>query len=189
MTDSNGEIASQRERMGQILGLDRPVSDAVLFAALIDEEYARNLLVSRKSELFLKTLLANPPSVSRQTVGTQKDITFSNVDLIKKGVKALSNWAKTGFSIVDDDVLKTREDACLSCSNMIDPSRALQKIIPTKDKGIRVGERAGKKVCKLCGCGISKKIRLPSESCPDKDPANPALSRWGESLKEESAVA
>ncbi|MGZ8157191.1 MAG: hypothetical protein ACXWT1_02240 [Methylobacter sp.] len=181
INSSNEDIDSQCKQLGQILGLDAPVSQAVFLAALEDEDYARNLLVASRSAEFLNVLLANPPDVAIKGKDTIAGGDFSNGELIRKAAKALSNWAKTGFSIVTNDTLEIREDACLSCSNLINPSKILQKIIPkSKNRTSKVGERTGNRVCKLCGCNVSKKIRLPSESCPDQHPDNKEQNRWGE---------
>jgi hypothetical protein len=106
----------------------------------------------------------------------------SNIGLLKKAGKALVNWGKNGFILLDDEAIERRENACLSCIYLADPVRVLQKMIPSKNANEKIGERTGKKVCKLCGCNVGKKILLPSESCPDIHPEKPEMNRWGEPI-------
>lgn len=171
------DIESQCRELGKILGLNVPVSKEVLFAAIEKEEYGHNLLVSKGTPFLLETLLKNPPKIEKVV---EKENDVSNIQLMKKAIKALGNWANTGFSIVEDDILKTREDACLSCEHIADPTKILQKIISNKDIIGVIGKRTGNKVCRLCGCNIAKKIRLPSETCPSVSSKNPKLSLWGD---------
>ena len=70
-------------------------------------------------------------------------------------------------------------DACLACPHLATPTRILQKMLPSRKGAAEIGRRTGDKVCDLCGCSISRKIRLTSEVCPGQDPANPGVSRWG----------
>jgi hypothetical protein len=74
---------------------------------------------------------------------------------------ALLKWAQTGFSVVDDETLERRENACLACPHLSEPQKLVQKIIPSKEINQKIGQRTGKKVCNLCGCNVSKKIRIP----------------------------
>lgn len=166
----------------QILGLNQSVSPEVLQAAIENDDYAHNLLVCRKDPTFLNYLLANPPKPS-SPASTQ--IEKSNLELAEKASQALLRWAKTGFSVVDDETLERRENACLTCPNLSDPQKLVQKLIPSKQVTQKVGQRTGNKVCNLCGCNVSKKIRIPSESCPDKHPTAVGMTRWEEPIETE----
>lgn len=166
----------------QILGLSETVSPEVLQAATEDETYAHNLLVCRTEPAFLNYLLANPPKPPTPNF-VQKD--KSNLELVGKASKALLKWARTGFSVVDDETLKRRENSCLACPNLSEPQKLVQKLIPSKEVTQKLGQRTGNKVCNLCGCNVSKKIRLPSESCPDKHPTAADMTRWEEPIEAE----
>jgi len=175
---TNGTIKAKCLEMSQILGLSEPVSPEVLQAATEDETYAHNLLVCRKEPAFLNYLLANPPKLRSSPELLPQDKT--NLELISKASQTLLKWAQTGFSVVDDETLERRENACLACPHLSEPQKLVQKIIPSKEINQKIGQRTGKKVCNLCGCNVSKKIRIPSESCPDKHPTQAAMTRWGE---------
>jgi hypothetical protein len=172
------EVQQKCLEFAEILGLNEPVSSEVLQAATEDETYAHNLLVCRKEPAFLNYLLANPPKLRSSPELLPQDKT--NLELISKASHTLLKWAQTGFSVVDDETLERRENACLACPHLSEPQKLVQKIIPSKEINQKIGQRTGKKVCNLCGCNVSKKIRIPSESCPDKHPTQAAMTRWGE---------
>lgn len=75
------------------------------------------------------------------------------------------NWSKSGITVVSNEVLEKREDACLSCEHLVKPEKLLQKLVTSKSKDT-IGKRAADCVCKVCGCSISKKIRAVAEGCP-----------------------
>ena len=172
------QLQDKCREFSEILGLNEPVSPEVLQAATEDETYAHNLLVCRKEPAFLNYLLANPPKLRSSPELLPQDKT--NLELISKASQTLLKWAQTGFSVVDDETLERRENACLACPHLSEPQKLVQKIIPSKEINQKIGQRTGKKVCNLCGCNVSKKIRLPSESCPDKHPTQAAMTRWRE---------
>ncbi|MBC7862179.1 MAG: hypothetical protein IAF38_04340 [Bacteroidia bacterium] len=178
-TIENKEQLSVKEQcleFAQILGLNEPVSEEVLKAAVQNEIYARNLLVSKDSPEMLEILLKNPVKTSL----ANKE--HSTMELVAKAATALLRWGKTGFNIVNQAVLERRENACLSCPNLQEAKSIAQKIVPSLAQKNVAGHRTGKKICALCGCNVSNKMRLPSEACPDKNPENSNQSRWGEPL-------
>jgi len=155
---------SLRVQFAESLGLQEPVSLEVLRAALQDESYARNLKVSSRTPAILKVLLANPPkarsSAAELTAG----------ELAGKVGRSLIQWAKTGFSVVDQATLQRRQAACKSCPHLsAPPDRAVYKLVLSDDH-----------ICDLCGCKISLKMRMPSETCPDRHPESLGMTRWGE---------
>lgn len=174
--DVDIDIGEQCLEFGKILGLTRPVSREVLFAALDNGNYAHNLLTCRRNPEFMDYLLNNPPESA--IVQGPKDS-----KLISRTEKALLKWSKTGFSIVDDETLKSREKACLSCPNLVSPVNRTEDVVLLKDPEARIGERTGKKICKICGCNANGKMYRSSASCPDKHPTMTGLTRWGEPLE------
>lgn len=172
MSDRALSLNDQRAELGRILGLDKPVEEKVLLATLGNETYAQNLLTCQDDSKFLDHLLKNPPVVKSEQI--------SNSELIKSGSRALINWGKTGFSIVGLEVLERRENACLSCPNLRNPAKTLQKVMASKKSSDQIGKRVLNGVCRLCGCNATMKIRLPSENCPDRHPEKPGLTRWGD---------
>jgi hypothetical protein len=154
--------------MGELLGLGAPVPEAVLTGALQDEGYARNLLVSRRQPSLLAYLLAHPP---RKAV-TGGAAPGSNLDLARKASVALWEWARTGFSTVDDATFHKWLDACAGCPHQTErPDGLLHRI---------AGGRADGKICGICGCPLSRKALLGSEGCPERHPTKPGLTRWDE---------
>ena len=101
-----------------------------------------------------------------------------------KAAAAMLRWGKAGFSTVDSETLERRESACLGCPNL-DPASAVQKMVLVGAVTDKVGSRLGGKVCNLCGCVVHKKIRLPTEACPDTHPVKSGLTRWDEPIPAE----
>ncbi len=169
----------QCKKFSELLELSRPVSEDVLFSAIHDEEYARQLIINKRIPSKFMKLLRNPPKVKSNHKSTHP---HSNAELIKSAAVALIKWGKSGFTKVDAKTLETRENACLACPNMVDPGMVIQKIIPSHKISNKVGERTGKHICDLCGCQIHKKIQLISENCPDKHPELEGMTRWHEPI-------
>jgi hypothetical protein len=145
-------MPDQCEELGRILGLDGPVAEQVLYAALDDEAYARNLLLCRRQPALLAHLLEHPPERPRRQ---------TKAELAARGAGALVRWARTGFTVVDGATYERRLAACERCPD-------LQRT------------DAGNRVCARCGCRVDWKARLSSESCPASDPGAPELTRWRE---------
>jgi hypothetical protein len=167
-------LEEQCLEFGQALGLDRAVSVEVLEAALRDETYAHHLLASRRSPSMLKYLLAHPP---KQKSSVAENPRFSNIDLAKRAAKALLRWGAVGFSVVDQTTLERRRAACSSCPHLIDPPDMLVYELAG------IGEE--QKICGLCGCSVRKKMKVPTESCPDHHPEMTGMNRWGEPWQEQ----
>jgi len=153
---------------GRVLGLDEPVSPAVLMSALSSDEYARNLLTCRKEPAFLKILLDNPVRTTPQIEETRK----RPVEILKKVSVALAKWGKIGFSTASEDVFEARLRACVGCPHIrqISSSDAAYKLMNTRAK------------CGLCGCDVEKKARMSSEECPGADPNAFGYNRWGQPI-------
>lgn len=152
------------ERLGEILGLGEPVAEEVFAAAMQDQTYARNLLATREEPELLSHLLANPPAVREEP---------SALALTGRAAQALMRWARTGFTVLDEQSYQRRLAACAACPNQIEARRH-----PKLYRWVTDGERP--KVCGLCGCAIAKKARMSSEQCPGEDPKRPGFNRWGQ---------
>lgn len=155
---------------GELLGLERPVTENVLYAALEDEDYARNLLLARRTPPLLELLMLQAPA---KKIKTPEAPGFSNVQLIGKAAKAFIDWGKTGFSTVTDEVYEKRMTACNGCDQLSSPPDQLVYKISLKK-----GE--DKRTCNSCGCVVSRKARLVNDTCPLADEMNPGFNRWGE---------
>lgn len=174
-TDSFQDMCN---RMGTFLGLEKQVPENAMYRAIQDQDFANNLIMCRNAPGFLEVLL-NDPANEKYATAVAAEVKVSNAELIQKAAGAFLRWGKAGFSVVDDEVLEARENACLGCEYISKPETILQKIVTSKSKE-QIGKRVADCVCKLCGCSLSRKIRLPSESCPALHPENSQLNRWGE---------
>lgn len=170
-----GSIKEKCIQLSEILGVEEVVSEKVLIAAIEDDNYARNLLTTRRAKPLLNQLLKNPPEIKRSG-----DIEISNAQLVGKAAKAILKWGQTGFSTVSMEVLKKREDACLACPNLSSPKKSLQKLVTSEPEEEVIGKRASAGTCALCGCGIAKKIKMTSEACPGEHPSKEGYTRWDE---------
>jgi len=162
-----------------MLGLEEPVRREVLEAAIDYPAYARSLMAAKDKPERFSDLLYNPP-----IIGSSKPLNnFTNAKLVAKASSALLKWAASGFPTVSISVLRKREDACLACPDLMAPTHRLQQISASGELSDQVGRRTGNKSCAACGCVITNKIRLATESCPVADPANSGFNRWGEPIR------
>ncbi|QNR24553.1 hypothetical protein [Croceimicrobium hydrocarbonivorans] len=176
---SSNSFPEMCTRMGAFLGMNEPVPENAMRRAIKDDEYANNLITCRNSVDFLQVLLNDPLNESFSE--SIEENTHSNGDLALKAVKAMFKWGKAGFSVVDDETLERRENACLSCEHLVKPNKSLQKLVVSQAVD-KIGKRAADCTCKLCGCSISKKIKIPTESCPGAHLTQPGYNRWGEKM-------
>ena|ERR1700754_2114900 len=177
---ANDSFPEMCARMGTFLGKDEPVPENVLRRAIADQDYANNLIACRNAPGFLDALLNDPQNEAY--AAPENNSPASNGDLLAKAANAFVRWGKAGFSVVDDATLEKREDACLACENLKKPEKMLQKLVTSSAKE-QIGKRAADCVCNLCGCSSSKKIRIPSESCPGKHLTDLGLNRWGDPVR------
>jgi hypothetical protein len=184
-------LDEMRARFGRALGWAEPVPVGAFMRALQDESYCSYLIASRDAPGFLRPLLEDPaneryaPSAAQaQAPGSQ-----SNVALAGRAAKALARWGRAGFSTADEETVARREAACLACPHLSEPRAALQRMLPGRPAGAEPGRRTGEKVCSMCGCQVARKMRLPSESCPQEDPLRPGYTRWGEPVRSRAAGA
>lgn len=97
----------------------------------------------------------------------------TNLQLATRLGKSMLNWGKTGFATVTAEIYEKRLAACAKCDQLRDaPDRLAYKV------SLKKGE--DKRTCAACGCVVSRKARLPKDTCPLQDPENPVMNRWGE---------
>ena len=165
-TSRQGIVESFREELTRTLGLEQPLGEDVVRAAAEDPIYAHHLRVCRNAPDLLRSLLANPPRARER-------VEASDLELIGKAAKALWNWRKAGFSKVDTATFERRWSACTACPHLVQPpDRTLYRLTSFQEGDNRV--------CNLCGCVASRKVQLPTETCPTAHPDDPALTRWSE---------
>jgi hypothetical protein len=168
-----------RARVGRGLGLPGPVPGPVLRRMLAEPAFARDVAISRSAPGFLRALFddprtaryADPPA---EAAGPAER---SNAELLRSAAGALMRWGRTGFARVDEATFERRWSACQGCPNLGDPpeDRALYRV--------KLAGDVDRRVCGACGCVASRKARLPTETCPVADPADPAMNRWGEPVR------
>ncbi|NLU39040.1 MAG: hypothetical protein GXX78_09140 [Bacteroidales bacterium] len=177
-TDSLSDMCS---KFGKLLGKEEPVDASVLIRAINEPGYGINLVTSKNTPESLNALL-HAPQNKRYKSSVKQTKSISNFELIKKAAASFILWSKIGFLVVSNEILEKREDACLRCPYLTDPTKTLQKMIPSKKQTGNIGERIGKKVCGVCGCNLQNKLRLSSESCPKKHPEKEDVTRWDEKI-------
>lgn len=169
-------MEQQLIEMAAILGLDEPVSEEVLLAAVADSTYAHHLLVCRGEPEFMAHLLANPPRID-----ASKDTeAFSTAALLGKAADSLLRWAKTGFSTVTEAIYQKRLMACNACPNLKTPPKNQQSLYAMA--GADANEQT---VCGQCGCVVTIKARRVSDTCPDSHPNRHGFNRWDEPIPAE----
>lgn len=178
-----GSWADQRAELGRLLGLAGPVPDAVLRRALADQRFAYHLLaVSGRPEM-LERFFRAPATLAYAEPADQADradkVGQTSLELARTATRALARWARSGFVRTDPQVYQRRLAACLRCDQLAEPPRSVLAAIAAPG----AGDRAEGKVCGACGCFVTRKAGLASESCPLPDPADPARTRWGEPLE------
>jgi hypothetical protein len=184
---AEASIDDLRARLGVALELDGPAPTEVFRRAVDDPAFAEDLLTCRGAPGFLQALFEAPATRAYACVAEDAgdggaeapSSEAGNRELVARAADAFVRWGRAGFSTVDDTVLARREAACLACPHLREPTAAVQRLAPGRETD-RLGARLGRRVCDLCGCTTSRKIRLPSESCPGRDPADASLTRWGE---------
>jgi tetratricopeptide (TPR) repeat protein len=99
----------------------------------------------------------------------------SDVEILGQISGAIWNWAKSGFAVVDPETFQFRYNHCLQCPNVADaPQKLLYRVIAVNN--------SEEKMCTVCGCIVSKKARIASETCPDPHPTIHGMNRWEEPL-------
>jgi hypothetical protein len=174
-------MAELRQRLGEFLGLPGAAPGEVLLRALDDPGFETDLITARGAPGFLRALFDHPRTRAYAAPGAAAPA--GNGQLVARAAGAIVRWGKAGFATADLDTLTRREDACLACPHLTDPQAAVQKLSLARGgerAGDRVGSRTGRKVCGLCGCVVSRKIRMATESCPDAHPVQAGLTRWDE---------
>jgi hypothetical protein len=170
LQSSLGDLTLEQQcaELGRILMLDGPVSNIVMEAAIANPTYANNLLICRREPGLLQHLLSHPPKPKDE---------LSVSDLLSKGALALMNWARAGFTVVDDEVYRRRLEACQQCPELKTPAeskRLLYELV-----GVNGSDKA---MCALCGCAVKRKARLTTERCPAAHPLMAGHTRWAEPI-------
>jgi hypothetical protein len=178
---SSGSVAEMRKRLGAWLGLDRPVSEAVLTAALVHRGYARRLTVARPFPDAVESLLARPPdlppSAARLAGVAGEHPDHRTTALLQRLATSVIQWSASGFALADKATTERRWAACQACPHLVIPPR---KAVYLALRLVRPEAR----ICALCGCVASAKVRMQHERCPDRHPTSLERTRWEDPFEE-----
>ena len=106
-------------RLGEVLGMDKPVPMPVLLRDR-GPGFAADLITSRGQPGFLAALFDDRRTRAYAPSALAADAPSATA-LAGKAAAAMLRWGKAGFSTVDSETLERRESACLGCPNLADP--------------------------------------------------------------------
>ena len=174
------EAANQEDaqaRLGDILGLDGPAAPEVTHRALKDSDFAARLMGTRKFPEWRNRLLDDPANrlfLPAAEPAPAPDGAAREVVLFTRAAAALVQWGAAGFTRADPARISRRLDACHTCPQLTNPPDRMSY----NGAGLVIGR--DQKSCAACGCFVKAKAVMATESCPERDPEDAALTRWGE---------
>lgn len=140
--------------------------DPVVHKAASDSMFLHRLVGSRQSPAVVATLVNESQAEARPRPASP--------ELIRRAVAALVKWSRAGFGMADKKTVARRRAACRACPELTGAGdQIVYKLLDDSDEPI---------VCRLCGCSVDHKARLPTEACPAPAPDDPTLTRWGEPM-------
>lgn len=169
--ETAGSWNAMRSTLGEILGLDNPVSSAVLARAREDDHFASHLLISRFDRNLLDMFLNDKKNKPYELYEVPRK--RSNLQLVKKATKALLEWGKAGFDTVSKEIYDKRLSVCNSCEYIKDPPSQLAYKVKLKSE-------SDQRICGACGCSVSRKAWLATETCSVEDPSKNGFNLWNE---------
>ena len=181
--NEDDNLSSVKLRVEKALGLSDAMPDAALHRMLVDDEYFHNLIAARSAPEMLAHLLHSPgnkaydlPTEALSGSRVSQEPKYNGAKLVAKAATAFFEWSKGGFAKVEEADYERRITACLNCDKLAaPPSTLLYKV---------VGALADdKRTCRVCGCIVTTKAKLPHENCPLPAIKGDKLSRWGEPLQ------
>lgn len=143
------EIHRACGELRRLVGLSEDVPPDVLLAVFGDAESRRRLSERPRSAAELRAFFG--PEAADRPVAP---------DLVTGALGAFWRWARDGFGVVDPAVHARRLEACATCEHHVPPPPTLLYALGKKVVG------SDSKICRLCGCFVSKKARLARETCP-----------------------
>jgi len=136
-TNETTPLPEMCARLGQVLGLEKPVPQAVLLRAIDDPAFAADLITCRNAPGFLAALFDDRRTRAYAPAGAPTQA--SSIALAAKAAAALTRWGKAGFSTVDASTLERRESACLACPNLAAPQAAFRNLPRATQRTIAPG--------------------------------------------------
>lgn len=172
--ESAGSWNAMRSTLGEMLGLGAPVSSAVLARTRDDDHFASHLLISRFDRDLLNLFLNDPKNKSYEIYDIPEK--RSNLQLVKKVTKACVEWGKAGFDTVSKETYHQRLSVCNACEFIKDPPSQLAYKVKLKSE-------SDQRICGACGCSVSRKAWLATETCPVGDPLKKGFNLWNEPVR------
>jgi hypothetical protein len=154
-------------RLGAWLGLAGPAPADATRRALDEPRFAQALAGARNLPEMRDALLAG-------TLAVPAPRPPSGARAVAKAAGAVLKWGMEGLRPTAPWVLERRLAACAACPNQAPAPETLVY------RGARVVVGKDARICTLCGCLTNTKAAISTELCPDRDPADPTRSRWGE---------
>lgn len=143
------EIHRACGELRRLVGLSEDVSPEVLLAVFGDADSRRLLSERPRSPAELRAFFGPVPADRP-----------SPPELAATALGAFWRWARDGFGVTDPAVHARRLGACATCEHHVPPPPNLLYALGKKV----IGDES--KICRLCGCFVSKKARLARETCP-----------------------
>lgn len=171
--------AEAEARLGALLGLPGPAPAAATARARADPRFARALLGLRRLPDLRDRLLADPGNAAYDPAApatAPRPAPPAAPALAAKAAGAVLKWGMAGFEHPAPWVIERRLAACAACPHRVPAPPTLVW------RGISRATGKDARICALCHCLVNTKAAIASETCPDRDPADPARSRWGEPL-------
>jgi|GEM_PF-2357364 len=172
VNDTDHYRFTSKQELTALLGMEETISDAAYFRAVNDRTYLHNLLCSRGTP-FLEALLNNTNPDEQIVSNKDVEVNIPPDKLLLRFAKSMMKWGKSGFAKVDEETYNRRLAVCAKCNLLSGvPDQFLYKLVNNK--------QGNSGVCASCGCVVSKKALLATDTCPEKHPEKPGMNRWGE---------
>lgn len=159
-------IEEAARRLGTAIDLPGSAPLAATRRALSDPFYARALMATRKFPAIRDRFLSEPVTTSGETP--------SAAALASKAAGGVLKWGMEGLRPAEPWIIRRRLAACGTCEFQAPAPNTLIY------RGARIAVGEGATICRSCHCLINTKAALSTERCPERDPADPSRSRWGE---------
>jgi len=165
---ASASVEEAAETLGKVLGLDGAAPADAARKALDDPLFARALWAARKFPDLRDRLLQQPAAMRVNAAAP------SSAATVKKAVGGLLKWGMEGLKPAPPWVIERRLAACNSCTFQAPAPETLVY------RGAKVVVGKDARICTSCNCLTNTKAAISTERCPERDPENPELSRWGE---------
>lgn len=166
-------LEEAQEKLGQHLGLPGPAPKAATERARKDALFARALHNLRNMPDLRDRVLMEAEAMKVNDAPSEvRDPSTGKV--VKKAAAALLKWGAEGLHPSEPWLIESRLAACNACDKQVPAPETLIY------RGAKVVVGQDAKICATCHCLTNTKAAIPTEKCPEKDPDNPELSRWGE---------